>query len=470
MSASLLAARLDRLPFGRFHRRVLCALAFAFAFEFGDLNTFAYVAPALREQLHFTLGNIAFVTSASFLGMFLGAAGGGRVADLLGRRRALLLAITVFSLSSLANATASSVPGMAAARVATGIGLSAMTVAATTYISETMPAARRGRMQSAVMAIGLLGIPAMSFTATGVVPLGTGTWRWVFVLGALGLVGLPLILRLPESPRWLAGRGRTAEADTVISAIEQEIRAQGKELPEPEATVPASSRPARSGYRSLLTGRIGRRTLMLCGVWIFQTLGFYGFVAWVPTLLATHGFSITHSLTFSALTTIGAAPGALLAWPLSDRFGRKAPIAIVALGIAGCGLAYGLTFNAVAIVVFGFCVNALIQTFAALLYAYTPELFPTEYRNSGNGLVYGVGRLSNIAGPLIVAALFGSMGYRAVFAYIAACWVLVAGIVAVFGARTGMRHLEQLSSEDSVSASAHGHPVGAGAPFPESVS
>ena len=121
---------------------------------------------------------------------------------------------------------------------------------------------------------------------------------------------------------------------------------------------------------------------------------------------------------------------------------------VVALAIGACGLAYGLTFNTVAIVAFGFCVNALIQTFAALLYAYTPELYPTHLRNTGNGLVYGLGRLSNIAGPLIVAALFGAYGYQTVFGYIAVCWVIVAGTIGFFGPRTGMRRLEQLNGSD----------------------
>jgi putative MFS transporter len=253
-------------------------------------------------------------------------------------------------------------------------------------------------------------------------------------------VFLPLIMRLPESPRWLAGHGQADEADKIVRRVETEISAGLGALPEPEAVIEVPPRKVR--YVELFNGPLARRTVMLIVVWVFQTLGFYGFSSWVPTLLVDHGFSLTNSLGFVALTTLGVVPGALLAWPISDRFGRKVPIIAVALGIAICGLAYGLTFNAVAIVIFGFCVNALLQTFAALLYAYTPELFPTEQRNSGNGLAYGTGRLANIFGSLIVAAIFGSFGYQPVFVYIAACWVIVAIVVAVFGPRTGMRHLE----------------------------
>ncbi|MCE0762875.1 MFS transporter [Pseudonocardia kujensis] len=448
-----LSDRLDRLPMGRFHRRVLVALAVAFVFEFGDLNTFAYVAPALQQHLHLTVADIAFVTSASFLGMFLGAVGGGRFADAVGRRRALFLSVIFFSASSLLNALVSTVPALAVARLLTGIGLSAMAVAATAYLCEVMPARLRGRMQSAVMAIGLVGIPVMSFAARAIIPLGPDTWRWVFVFGALGLLALPLIARLPESPRWLHRHGRPEQAAVALDRIEKVTAVDPGALPALSQVPPCASHPpngSRVGYRALFRGPLGRRTLMLAVVWVFQTLGFYGFVAWVPTLLAAHGFDLVHSLTFSALTTLGAVPGALLAWPLSDRFGRKTPIALMAVGIAACGLAYGLTFDPVAIVVFGFLVNALMQTFAALLYAYTPELFPTELRSSGNGLVYGVGRLSNILGPMIVAAVFGTFGYSPVFVYVAGCWAVVALAIALFGPRTGNQQLENLHGTEPV--------------------
>ena len=435
------AARLDRLPITRAHKFALATLAFVFLFEFGDLNTFAYVAPALVKHLGFSVQDIAVVTSAAFLGMAVGAACGGRLSDLIGRKRALLCSTTLFSVFSLVNATGFNVPSFVVFRFLTGVGLSAMVVAATTYISEVMPAARRGRMQSAVMAVGLAGIPFMSFSARGIVPLGDGAWRLVFVLGSAALLALPALAVLPESPRWLVHKDRLPAAEAVLVRLEQRAGA----LPPLPETVAAPAEPVRrTSYRQLFTSPCGRTTLFLAVVWIFQTLGFYGFVAWVPTLLTQHGFSVAKSLGFSALTTIGAVPGALLAWPVTDRFGRKLPLVVVALATAASGLAYGLTFNPVAIVVFGFCVNLLIQTFATLLYTYSPELFPTGLRNAGHGLVYGTGRLANIFGPMLVASLFAGLGYQAVFVYIAACWLIVALAIAFFGPRTGKQALENV--------------------------
>ncbi|HEY3685166.1 MAG TPA: MFS transporter [Streptosporangiaceae bacterium] len=446
MNATDLAARLDRLPVSGFHRRVLYGLAFGFFFELADLNTFAYAAPALKKYVGISVDDIALVTSMSFLGMFLGAAVGGWVADRVGRRRALIGSIAWYSLFSLLNAATWNVPTLAGARLLTGVGLGAMTVIAITYLSETMPRAHRGRMQAATLALGLVGIPAMAFTARGVIPLGADGWRIVFVFGALGVLSLAIILRLPESPRWLLEHRGADEAEAALARIEAEVERQAGRLPAPVATAAATEGAAPHRLRELFQGRLLGRTLLLLVAWIFQTLGFYGFVSWVPTLLAEHGFDLKDSLTFSALTTIGAVPGALLAWPISDRFGRKMPTAIVAALVAVCGVLYGLSFNAAAIVVFGFAVSFFIQTFAALLYAYTPELYPTALRNTGSGFAYGTGRLANIAGPPIVALIFSTAGYIWVFVYIGICWLIVAVAITLFGPRTAAVTLEDLQT------------------------
>jgi putative MFS transporter len=177
-------------------------------------------------------------------------------------------------------------------------------------------------------------------------------------------------------------------------------------------------------------------------VWMFQTLGIYGFLSWVPTLLVEHGFSVVRSLEQSSAMSIGAVPGAWIASKLSDRWERKSLIGVVAVAIAVCGLSYGLSFTTITIVVFGFLVAMGQQVFAALLYAYTPECFPTAVRNTGTGVSYGMGRLANgLVGPFIVAFLFKQYGYTTVFAYIAICWAAVAILVTTFGPKTRGRAL-----------------------------
>jgi putative MFS transporter len=237
--------------------------------------------------------------------------------------------------------------------------------------------------------------------------------------------------RLEESPHWYEIHGRFADADAVLARIESRAGAETASFhPLPQVTYPASR---ETGYATLIARPYLPRTFMLAVIWTCQTLGFYGFMSWVPTLLIAHGVSLVQTLAWSSAMQLGAVPGALIGAVISDRWRRKWWIAITAVIIAFCGVTYGLTDLADVVVVFGFAVVMFIHTFAALLYSYTAECYPIESRNFGTGLTYGIGRLANVFGPLVVAFLFIHHGYTSVFLYLAACWVIVAAAVTFFG-------------------------------------
>jgi len=465
MPGTLTAAeRLDRLAVSTFHRRTAGLLAYVFFFELGDLNSFAYAAPALRQQWQLSIQTIATITSASFVGMFVGAMTAGTLSDHVGRRRALLLTTIWYSSMSLLNACAWSVPSLFAARLLTGVGLSGMTVVAMTYIGEMFPSRVRGAFQARILMFGLIGIPATAYVARFAIPQAAWGWRVVFVWGALAIF-FPFFARLlEESPRWLERRGRKEEAEAVLDRIERESALAGPAAAGPKGPAlhtdqgPAGpkgpalhadqgragpSGPAEQsiGIKGLIRSGFGGRALLLIAVWFCQTLGFYGFNAWVPTLLAEQGFSIMRTLEQSSAISIGAVPGAWIASKIADRWERKYLIAAVAVLVGTFGMIYGLSFNTWVIVVFGFLVAMSQQVFAPMLYAYTAECFPTNARNTGAGMSYGIGRLGNAVGPLIVAFLFTTYGYRSVFAYIAVCWVLVAMLVLAFGPKMNQRTL-----------------------------
>jgi len=434
------AARLDRLPISAFHRDMIRLLAYIFFFELGDLNSFAFAAPGVRLHWGLSIDTISTITSASFLGMFIGATTGGWFSDRVGRKRALILTTVWYSGFSLLNAFAWDVNSLFATRLLTGVGLSSMTVVAMTYISEMFPAKLRGRYQAIILTIGLCGIPVTAYVARFIIPMAPWGWRAVFVWGSLAIVFPFFAGRLEESPRWFEHQGRKADADAAMARIEARVLEEAGELPEVETEAPTL--PRAGGFRELVaTGSVGRLVLLMT-VWMCQTLGIYGFLSWVPTLLVEHGFSVVRSLEQSSAMSIGAVPGAWIASKLSDRWERKNLIGIVAVSIAICGLSYGLSFRTVTIVIFGFLVAMGQQVFAALLYAYTPECFPTEVRNTGTGVSYGMGRLANgLVGPFIVAFLFKRYGYIPVFGYIAVCWALVAVLVISFGPKTRGRAL-----------------------------
>ncbi len=444
MNDQTVAARIDRLPISPMHRRLLWIVAIPLFFDVSDIFTFSNAAPALIQLWGITNDQIALATAAGFLGMAIGGTFGGMIADRIGRVKGMMMFTAIFSIFSLATGFSTNVPMLVALRFLTGLGIASATVAVITYIAEIFPAAVRGRWQSWAMVIALSGITITSWVARLVIPLGENGWRWIFVWGALGLPFIILARSLYESPRWLLRVGRADEAEANLLKIEASIERWNGPLYEPP---PQPKRPLAPtlGWSALFSPTYLRTTLSLCGIWFFQTIGFYGFMSWVPTLLARHGFEMVHSLNYVTLINLGALPGALFAVYLSDRVERKYSIAAVALAIALFGLLYGLTFEPVAIVIFGFLAATMMDTFSALGFAYTPEQYPTDVRNSGTGLAYGVGRLANVVNPFVISAIFTGLGYPYVFAYIAGAWVITAGIALAYGAKTTGRTLETIS-------------------------
>jgi putative MFS transporter len=185
-----------------------------------------------------------------------------------------------------------------------------------------------------------------------------------------------------------------------------------------------------------------RSTLVLTIVWVTQTVGFFGYSSWAPTLLSQQGFNVESSLTYVALSTLGAPLGSYVASLISDRAERKWALTVTGALIALSGLLYGMTFVPAFIVIFGLCVNCFERTYTSLAYAYSPELFPAEARATGTSVPYGLGRLSNIAGPIIISMLFTGYGYQSVFVFIAGTWLLGSITLGIFGSATRARSMD----------------------------
>ncbi|MEV5177665.1 MFS transporter [Streptomyces flaveolus] len=427
--------RLDRLPISRFHKITLVAVSFAYFFEFADINTFAITAPRLITLWGVTVDQIAYVTSLSFVGMFLGSLLASWMADRWGRKTALNATTLCFSVFSLASVLSWNVVSLGIFRILTSAGLSAMTVVAVIYVSEIFPSALRGKYQAYAIVIGICGTPVTNFVASAVVPLNHWSWRLVYLWGALGIAFLFFVPRLKESPRWYESRGDHAAAESVLTQIETQVSAEKGPLAEP---APPADQPVlrKAPLRTLLQKKYLGPTVLLTVLWVTQTIGFFGYSSWAPTLLAKQGFSVNNSVFYIALTTVGAPLGSYLAALVTERYERKWCLVAFGIVIALSGLLYGLTFNPLLIVAFGFLVNLFERGYTALAYAYSPELFDTHGRSLGTGVSYGLGRLSNALGPLIIAGLYQNTGYKSVFLFIAGTWLLGALVLAVLGPRT----------------------------------
>src|SRR5262249_40691091 len=218
------------------------------------------------------------------LGMFLGALGLGLMADRLGRRRAFLLNLTIYSGFTLLGAFATSPSMLIATRFVAGIGIGAELPLVDAYLSELLPRQQRGRYTALAYTIGFVGVPAVGVLARLLVPrqpLGIDGWRWIFVAGSAGGAIIWWLRRqLPESPRWLESKGRFAEADAVVAHLE------GTRTPLVVAERthhPVESAPVREhSVSALFSSRYVGRTAVLWIFQIFQSVGYYGFGTLVP--------------------------------------------------------------------------------------------------------------------------------------------------------------------------------------------
>jgi MFS transporter, putative metabolite:H+ symporter len=439
MMHSNAANRLDRLPISRMHKITLVAVSFAYFFEFADINSFATTVPKLVQLWGVTINQIAYVTSLSFVGMFFGSLIASWLADRWGRKKALVITTVWFSVFSFAAVFSWDIVSLGVFRVLTSAGLAAMTVVAVIYVNEVFPAAVRGKYQAYAIVIGICGTPATNLLASFVVPLSDWSWRLVYLWGAMGIVFILFSRHLKESPRWYESKGQFNKADALLTQMETQVAAEKGALrepaPAPALTTATKSKP-KAPLKLLLQKKYLGPTILLTVLWVTQTIGFFGYSSWAPTLLAQEGFSVSDSIFYVALTTVGAPLGSYLASLVTDRFERKWCLVVFGTTIAVCGLFYGLTFSPVLIVVFGFLVNLFERGYTALAYAYSPEVFDTAGRSLGTGVSYGLGRLSNAAGPLIIAGLYTGSGYQSVFFFIAGTWLFGAMVLAIFGPKT----------------------------------
>jgi putative MFS transporter len=326
-----------------------------------------------------------------------------------------------------------------------GIGLEMVTIG--TYISELVPKQIRGRAFACEQAVGFMAVPIVAFLSYLLVPgkpLGFDGWRWVVMIGAHGAIFVWFIRRaLPESPRWLAQNGRLAEADQVMSKLELIVeREYGRPLPAPDAPELVTTGHA---FRDVWVKPYGKRATMMIVFNIFQTVGFYGFANWVPTLLIKQGIPVTASLLYSSIIAVAAPIGPIIGLFIGDRFERKAVIVATAAAIVVCGLAFSKSSGRVLLIALGVGLTLASNIMSYSYHAYQTELFPTSIRTRAVGFVYSWSRLSAIFTSFLIAGILKQFGTTGVFMSIAAAMLIVMAVIGFMGPRTRGLTLEKIS-------------------------
>ena len=440
-----IVARLERLPTSWWQVKARIIVGVATFFDAFDALAIASVLPVIVPLWKLTPPEIGVMISAGFLGQLLGALLFGWIAERYGRMNAMVGSIALFGVMSLACALAWDYRSLLVLRTIQGIGLGGEVPIAAVFISELAKAQGRGRFVLLYELVFPVGLVAASLLGLWVVPhLG---WQYMFVIGALPAL-LALVLRslLPESPRWLAVRGRNAEAEAGMSLIETETqKATGQPLPPVKPVVSTSDKGA--SWSDLFGPFYLRRTLVVWVIWFAAYFVNYGLTIWLPTLYRTvFKLPLDVSLRYGLITQAVGLLGTLICALAIDHVGRRLWFAVsfAAATLALAALALLPAPTAEQVLTFMTIAYFFISSINIGVYLYTPELYPTRVRALGVGAATAWLRFASMIGPTVVGMMLAG-GLPSVFVTFAIVAAIAAVITGVFAVETKGRVLEEAS-------------------------
>jgi putative MFS transporter len=427
---------LEKAEITLFHYRFLGVSCLAWAFNAISVMIISFVAPSIRSEWNLSLTSIGMLATVYYVGMLIGASGCGYLSDHVGRKLTVQATIISYSLFTGLCAFAWDLNSMMILRFLGGLGTGGLMPVLSSWMSEYIPARRRGTFVAVLessWSFGALLISAVSF-----VILPAYGWRSIFLVAFTSLVFVILVQKyMPESIRYLEVKGKVQQAEDIIRRYR---------FPEPSGVEVAPQ--SKVSLTELLSRDLRRRTIMLWILWFCIAYTYHGIFVWLPTVLSEQGFTLVKALWFTLMITSLQIPGYLSAALLIDYLGRK-PILTAYMSIAGlASYLFGTAKSEISIIAFGGAISFFNLGAWAVTYAYTPELYPTRIRGTGAGIAGAVGRIAGIITPMATGLIVSSMGVFQAFLGFFIAHFIAAAVVASLGVETKGRTLEEISRDN----------------------
>jgi MFS family permease len=458
-------ARLDRLPWSRFHLLVVIALGITWILDGLEVTLVGAIGPVLQSPLtlHLTAGQIGAAGSAYVTGAVIGALIFGWLTDRFGRRFVFYVTLIVYLVGVLLTATSWSFWSFAAFRAVTGFGIGGEYSAINSAIDELMPARYRGRID--IIINGSFWVGAVAGSGASLIFLDPNLfapnvgWRLAFAVGGVLCLGILLMRRhVPESPRWLITHGFARQADATVADIEERVRAHaGRELEAPQGRLVVH--PRRSfGFDLILPAMLGKyrsRSMLALALMIAQAFLYNAvFFSYALVLVRYHGVASertgTHLVTLAASNFLGP----LILGHFFDTLGRRAMItatyAISGVLLLATALAFGLdAFSAWGQTLAWMLIFFFASAAASSAYLTASEIFPLETRALAIAIFYALGTaVGGTVAPILFGYLVESGSVWALaggYAFAAGLMLMAAAIEAKFGIDAEMRSLESIA-------------------------
>ncbi|WP_138755469.1 MFS transporter [Paenibacillus sinopodophylli] len=353
-------------------RKLLVSAGFSWLFDAMEVGMISFIVTALAVEWQLGAQQVGLLMAINSIGMAVGAAVAGLLADRYGRRAILMWTLIIFSVASGLSALAVGYAMLCVLRFVAGFGLGGELPVASTLVSESMPAAERGRAVVLLESFWAGGWILAALISFFVIP--HYGWRLAFVIGALPVFyALYLRRTIQDSPSYKAQQG---------------MRLSLKE---------------RVG--SIWSMRNRRATIMLWILWFTVVFSYYGMFLWLPSVMVLKGFDLVKSFQYVLIMSIAQLPGYFTAAYFIEKFGRKFVLVTFLLLTACSALWFGNAETEGALIASGICLSFFNLGAWGGMYAYTPELYPTAVRGTGTGFAASFGRIGGIIGPYLVGML-----------------------------------------------------------------
>jgi len=446
-------ARIDRLPIRPYPRLWLVILGIGYFFVFYDISALSYnfVSPMVTVLNLSTLG-LSLSVAITLLGYLVGTYVVSTMSDLSGRRLGLIVNALLVAIGTLVSALAFDVSVLFLGRFIAGMGMGAEISIINTYVAEITPARVRGKMTQWSYLAGAVGLMATPFIAVVVIPSSADGWRWMFGLAALIAVVIVFMrFLMPETPRWLVLKGKVAEAERVVSGMEDYVRKKGKELPPPQVQ-PAEAHAKRFPTREILSRKYASRLAIIAVFWFLVYFSSYASISFVPLIFVSAGFLFFSTATYLGVGAVGYLIGALVMPYFADVWERKylMIVSCVPSIVAALLDVVALDYHSLLLLAIATFLVTVNTALLGVSYAYTAELFPTRARATGFALSDGIGHIGGIVGPLLFSTLVVTTAAEVIpsattFFVLLAVISAAAAVVLLAGPRTSRKRLEEIS-------------------------
>lgn len=426
MSASFVSVEkgIQLAGVGKFQYRLFVIFGLVWLADAMQVLSIGFSAPSIAKTFGVTVPQALQTGTAFFIGMLIGAFVFGRLADRIGRRPVLMMAVIIDACAGVASAFAPELSWLLLLRFITGIGVGGTLPVDYTMMAEFLPSDRRGRWLVLLESFWAVGTICLALLALAAVSWGDDAWRVIFfVTGLPALIGVVLRFYIPESPMYLNRNGKSDEARKVLERVAR-VNGGNAEIPvlKPELQ-------ARKPLSALFSADYRRRSISLLLAWALISIAYYGVFVYLPIKLGSEGFAFMRGQEFLVVLALVQLPGFALSAYGVERWGRKPTlIGFLLLSAVGCML-YSLgTAPAVVVGATLLMSFSLLGTWGAL-YAFTPEVYPTDLRASGMGLAGAVARFGGLFAPAIIAPL---MANHFTLSLVVLSSMLVAGAVSIW--------------------------------------